>query len=246
MCSVVALSAGCAGPRSTGALWAQQNVEREAALFRLSDAQRVEQAHMFELGLADEEIATERARLGIELQACPGPVQAFAPSANNAVRDGIRIRAQGDATRLTAVAQVALADWRIRRAHSTGQTRFCDDARAALAGATSFGEPSSSELLTRLPRATVTRDPRRATAAPDAAAPAETLSNYALGYVDAVTAAAPLPQYLGLVYGGFVYPSGPAPAPDDESAAQTVDREAAAYPQWEPDALYAALRAARG
>jgi hypothetical protein len=244
LCCLV-LCAGCAGPHSSGALWAQQNLEREAALFRLSDAQRVEQARAFEASLADESIVYERARISGELQTCPSPYESLTFSAGDSVRDAIRLRAQGDATRLGAVAQLALVDWHVRRARATGNAGFCQAARAALTSASTFGEPRSSDLLSRLGAATVTRDPRRTSAPLDSALPATTLSNYALGYVDTVYAAAPLPQYLALVYGGFVYPSNPAPAIDEESAAETVDREAAAYPEWEPDALYAALRAGR-
>jgi hypothetical protein len=32
---------------------------------------------------------------------------------------------------------------------------------------------------------------------------------------------------------------------DEEAAADMVDRQAPAYPDWEPDALYAALRGAQ-
>jgi hypothetical protein len=243
LCCLVVLCVGCAGPHSTGALWAQQHLEREAALFKLTDAQRALQAHAFELGLADESTANERARITDELQLCPGPFQALTYSVGDRARDAIRLRAQGDATRLATVAQLALADWQLRRARATGNAQFCQKARAALTGASSFGEPSSSDLLSLLGTATVTRDPHRASAPLDTGPPSITLSNYALGYLDTVHAAAPLPQYLALVYGGFVYPASPAATMDDESAAETVDREAAAYPEWEPDALYAGLGA---
>jgi hypothetical protein len=71
------------------------------------------------------------------------------------------------------------------------------------------------------------------------------LSNYALGYVETLQAAAPLPQYLALVYGGSVVDSGDSAGMDSESAAMLVDEQAGAYPEWEPDALYAALTGGR-
>jgi len=69
------------------------------------------------------------------------------------------------------------------------------------------------------------------------------LSNYALGYVDTVQAMAPLPHYLAAVYGGGLV-LGPAKAPalnGAETPESLVDRFAPAYPEWEPDGLYAAL-----
>ena len=51
-----------------GALWAQRDIEQETVLFRLSDAQRAERVRAVELGLADETLAAERAR--IEVRAC--------------------------------------------------------------------------------------------------------------------------------------------------------------------------------
>jgi hypothetical protein len=71
--------------------------------------------------------------------------------------------------------------------------------------------------------------------------PTLAVSEYALGYTDTVRAAAPLPQYLAFVYGGYVS-EGHERQLDVDTAARLVDRDAAAYPQWEPDALYAALR----
>jgi hypothetical protein len=67
------------------------------------------------------------------------------------------------------------------------------------------------------------------------------VSNYALGYLDTVQAPSPLPQYLAAVYGGSLQALPYAPL-DAETAQTAVDRAAPAYPQWEPDALYAALR----
>jgi hypothetical protein len=237
----VAMMAGCTGPQTTGALWAQQNLEREAVLFRLSDAQRAEQAAQYEQSVADEALASERSRIENELAACPGARQPLAVSPGDTVRDGLRLHAQGDATRLTSVAQLALADWRLRRAAVTGDPSFCEAARTALAGAAS---PATSDLLSGLPAATVMRNPGDTETPFDADASSVILSQYALGYLDAVRAPAPLPHYLALVYGGFVVTANPPT--DAETSATAVDMAAPAYPEWEPDALYAALRGGFG
>lgn len=235
-CAIL-MTVGCAGPHSTGALWAQQNLEQEAAFFRQSDAQRIARAANFEQTVADSLLASERGRLEMDLSACPGPSQPLGVSQGDKLRDEIRLHAKGDPTRLGAVAQVALADWRLRRAAATSNASFCGAARSALQG-----EPGSgtSDLLARLPVATVTREPGQTAAFVDSDPPEVTLSQYALGYIDAVQAPSPLPQYLALVYGGFSASS--ATPLDVESAAQIVDTAAPAYPEWEPDALYAALR----
>jgi hypothetical protein len=243
----LALGVGCAGPHSTGALWAQQNLEQEGALFRLSDEQRADGARAYEIGLADESLKSERARLADELQVCPGPSQPLSVSMGDRVRDTIRLRVLGDPSRGAMVAQLALADWRLRRARATGNSQFCDSAQATLAGDPSQTQPPAGEtlVLSSLPMATVSRGQHQ-TATPLASAePASVvLSQYALGYVDAVRAAAPLPQYLALVYGGYVLDVRLASSTvaSDESAVDLVDRYASAYPEWEPDALYAALR----
>src|SRR5438067_13573522 len=98
-CALLMVGGGCAGPHSTGGLWAQQNLEQEAALFRLTDAQRAEQAHAVDLSLADQALASERARLAAELVNCPGPRQALSVSTGDRTRDGIRIRVEGDSQR---------------------------------------------------------------------------------------------------------------------------------------------------
>jgi hypothetical protein len=73
--------------------------------------------------------------------------------------------------------------------------------------------------------------------------PLVALSKYAMGYVDTVHAAAPLPQYIALVYGGvLLLPRDSPPGLDEATAATMVDHEATAFRDWEPDALYAALR----
>jgi hypothetical protein len=236
------LLAGCVGPHSTGGLWAQQNLEQEAAVFRLTDAQRADQAHVFELGLADESLAAEQARIRGELQqTCPGSTrQPLTPSPGDKVRDTIRVRVQDDPARIAAVAQVALADWRLRRARATGESRFCDDARAALMG--QMGEPAASHVLDRPGLASLVRDPRRPATASDRPSDKPVIvdvSLYASGWADSVVAAAPLPQYLAAVYGGVVRDQGTWPSLDGRLPEVVVDEIAPAYPAWEPDALYA-------
>jgi hypothetical protein len=235
--------AACAGPHTSGALWSQQYVEQERAYFALSDVEHRAHAQQFELGLADESLAAESTRLDAALQTCPGPRQALTASPSDAFRDGIRVRARADPERLSQVAQVALADWYLRRASASGDARFCDQARQVRSEVRP--QQATADLLTRLPAATVSRDHRQPndSARPSSDASPLTLSSYALGSIDAVQAAAPLPQYLALVYGGFLFtPADSPPAVDAETAATLVDQQAPAYPDWEPDALYAALR----
>ena len=242
------LTAGCAGPHSSGSLWAQQNLEREAALFKLGDAQRAEQATAFELSLADEALAAERARITAELRGCPGPRQPLTVSPGDKVRDGIRVRAQGDSTRLAQVAQLAMADWQVRRAGATGRSELCDAAGGTLQGM-NLSAPGSSQsqgLLRSSADGVVTRDPRQTTAPIDTQPPTVTVSNYALGYSEVVHAASPLPEYLAYVYGGYLNLDGGGSGLDEATAAERVDLEASAYPEWEPDALYAAFRAGSG
>jgi hypothetical protein len=243
--SICLLASGvaCAGPHSTGGLWLQQYFDQERAYFARTDAEHRAQAQQFELGLADEALAAEGNRLDAAQQICPGPPQALTASPSNALRDGIRVRAQADPARLGQVAQLALADWYLRRASASRDSHFCDQARAARS------QPpatlTASDLLASLPAATVSRDQRQLNdSAPlDNDAASVTLSSYVLGSIDTVHAAAPLPQYLALVYGGYLFtPPDAPPAVDAETAAVVVDRDAPAYPDWEPDALYAALR----
>ena len=266
--SVAVVVTGCVGPHSTGALWAQQNLEQEGREFTLPDSVRASRAHDFEVQLVDEALAGERARIDGELRACPGPTRLLAVSAGDRVRDGLRVKLQQDPSRLTALGQVALADWRVRRAAATGNPQFCDAARAALASAPAPAQTTS--VLNELPVATVSRSTGETAApgqAPTAgqqlaegqariAAPGSStletvdagvaLSNYALGYVDAVQAPAPLPQYLAAVYGGYLSPDATATNTlSDQAAAEMVDQIAEQLPQWEPDALYAALRGGR-
>jgi hypothetical protein len=237
------LLVGCAGPHSSDGLWAQQNLEQEAAVFRLSDAQRADQARAFELGLADETLAADRARIAAGVTACPGSTrEPLAVSPGDRVRDTVRIRVQGDPVRQASLAQVALADWRLRRARATGDAGMCDEARAALTSTVSV--PSRFENFEQLGVATVTRDAQLSSAAnlsPNDN-PLVDLSLYASGWADDVTAKAPLPQYLAAVYGGSVNASSMNGSLLNGRAPElVVDELAPAYPEWEPDALLAAL-----
>jgi hypothetical protein len=148
------LLVGCAGPNPTGGLWAQRDIEQETVLFRLTDVQRADRVQAFELGLVDETLVAERARIETSLQDCPGSGagsgsgaggQALAPSVGDKPRDTVRIHAQGDPVRMASVAQIALADWRLRRARATGDASFCDSAREVLAGVGGQGSGVRSE-----------------------------------------------------------------------------------------------------
>jgi hypothetical protein len=262
------LCVGCVGPHSSGALWAQQNLEQEMVQFRLTDAQRAQHAQATDLAVADDALAAERSRLTAALQACPtAELQPLAVSPGDRVRDGIRIQIGGDAVRSSGVAQLALADWRVRRANASGDEQWCGQARVALSRASGTpgealgresgtpGEVSTSTVLERLGSATVARATSEAATAASLAPvpraivqptsddqPLAALSLYAMGFADRVTAASPLPQYLAAVYGGSI--SNPTGMPDlaGRPPEQLVDELAPAFPQWEPDALYEALR----
>jgi hypothetical protein len=71
--------------------------------------------------------------------------------------------------------------------------------------------------------------------------PLVALSLYATRSVDRVRAAAPLPQYLAAVYGGQLLVGAARPDLGGQSPEAVVDDLAPAHPEWEPDALYAAL-----
>jgi hypothetical protein len=251
------LCVGCVGPHSSGALWAQQNLEQEMVQFRLTDAQRAQHAQAAELAVADDALAAERSRLAAALQACPtAELQPLAVSPGDRVRDGIRIQIGGDALRSSGVAQLALADWRVRRANATGDEQWCGQAREALSRVSGTpAEASTSAVLERLGSATVARAASAAAGAARLAPvpraivqptsddqPLAALSLYAMGFADRVTAASPLPQYLAAVYGGII--SSPTGSPDlaGRPPEQLVDELAPAFPQWEPDALYEAVR----
>jgi hypothetical protein len=240
------LLVGCTGPHSTGALWAQRDIDQETLLFRLSDVQRADRVLAVELGLADETLAAERARIESGLSDCPGQGRdqtSLAPSIGDKSRDTVRIQASDEPARLASLAQIALADWRLRRARGTGEVHFCDAARQALAGGTP--PTTGPDVLSGLGTATVSRDPSHPSVVAAGWPASAALSSYALGYVDTVQAAAPLPQYLAAVYGGVLQQSPMAPALNGAAPESLVDQLAPAYPDWEPDALYAVFASAR-
>jgi len=252
------LVAGCSGPAAGGGgLWAQQHLQAELARFRLTDAQRAETARQFELGVADEQLAHERARLAGVQADCPGPVrQPLGLSAADRLRDGIRLQVAGDQARLASLAHLALADWWLRRAAETGDSALCEPARAALAGqptpttptTPTAAAPLAEDPLAGLGEATVVRDAARSSATLAATSGDVALRLYALGWTDAVRGPRPLAAYLAGVYGGSLEPSDttpPAPALGDRSPEQMVDVLAPRHPELEPDAIYLALAAGR-
>ena len=239
--------AGCVGPHSTGSLWALQNAQMDTELFRTSDTVRADQAHAYELSLAGEALTRERARLGADLAECPSARrEPLSLSTGDRVRDEVRMWIGDDrGTLRDEVAQVALADWLLRRANATGSQALCEAARATLAGTPPSG--ARSPTIDALGSATV----KRSDVAPFGGDTQTAWSQYALGTIDAVTVPEPLARYLGAAYGGAVAAASATAAPStdrsvgdssDDPAAATVDRIAAAYPAWEPDALYLTLR----
>src|SRR5437667_2764731 len=194
----------------------------------MTDAARAAQAHGFELSLADATLASERARVQAEAQACPSAErQPLAVSVGDRVRDGIRLQASDDQARLVQVAQVALADWYARRGDATGSATLCDRARAALDGVIAAADRSQD--IDALGEVTVARGAAKAYVGE----PMVALGLYAAGAVDAVTAKGPLPQYLGAVYGGTINePAQQAQRVQGRtSAVETVDQVAPAYPE---------------
>ena len=250
------LVAGCSGPAAGGGgggLWAQQHLQAELARFRLTDAQRAETARQFELGVADEQLAHERARLAGVQADCPGPVrQPLGLSAADRLRDGIRLQVAGDDARLASLAHLALADWWLRRAADTGDRAPCEQARAALAGQpttpTTAGASPAEDPLAGLGEATVVRDAARSSTTLTAPSADVALRLYALGWTDAVRGPRPVAAYLAGVYGGSLEASDttpPAPAVGDRSPEQMVDTLAPRHPELEPDAIYLALAPGR-
>jgi hypothetical protein len=231
-------SVACAGPHTTGALWVEQFAAQEKTYFSTDESLRHAQTVAFQSELVDEGVAAERQRLNAMMQVCPGPPSPLVPSVGDQRRDALRIQSGDDPERLEQIARLALMDWYLRRASASGDAGFC--ARAARAR---DGTPASSapaDLLQTIPTATVTRAQGTASETPATDPPLVSLSRYAMGSVDTVTADAPLPQYLAWVYGGLLL-SDVDPS-SQQTAAAMVDAQAAAYPGWEPDALYAALR----
>src|ERR687886_44830 len=134
----------CVGPHGAAGLWSLRSVELESQATRGSDALRANPGRAIDLGLADEVLASERARINEALESCPSPErQAFGLSVGDRARDMVRIKAADEPARLFDLAAIALADWRVRRAAAAGQRSMCDAAREALAGAAahSFAEP---------------------------------------------------------------------------------------------------------
>ena len=239
---VCLLLVGCSGPHSSGGLWAQQELRQELVLYGVSDAQRADGARAYELGIADDALRSERSRLDELLGECgTTPRQPLTISDGDRIRDGNRIQAQGDPTRLAEIAQLALADWQLRRAPDTGDARHCAAAHASLDGRSTTQAADADDPFGSVTLATVVRDPAHQGATLDDATPNLALSSYALGYTDSLRARSPLPQYLAAVYGGTVLDAAVVP-PSDQSAEERVDQLAPAHPEWEPDALYAALR----
>lgn len=240
---------GCAEPQSDGsspgALWALQRFEQERAVFRMTEAERAAVAHTFERSVADATLDGERTRLEGSLLDCPGASrEAFSLSLFDRVRDGARVQAVDDEGRLGTLARLSLADWYLRRARSVGQSSYCDTARGALAG--SLQSVPRSPDIDRLMHdsATVARDPAHPGAVLEPASSVEALSAYAMGWTDAVRVDRPQAAYLAAVYGGTL--ADPRqPDLQDNTPEGIVDLYAAAYPDYEPDALYVLLTNAR-
>jgi hypothetical protein len=234
---------GCSEPNLDGALWHYRESELTRVVSGQSDQQRAAQARAYELSLADETLAAEEARIGAQLDNCPGAQRpALVVSDGAKTRDSIRVRAAGDAARFTRVAQLALADWRLRRARETGDARMCEAARTALASPAPLDRAQqATDFVSALGQVTVARDPSHIGVVETAQPNLTLLQLYALGLADSITAEAPLSHYLAAVYGGAVIDAQPSPAADQRSAAELVDMYAPALPMWEPDALYAAL-----
>jgi hypothetical protein len=237
---VLGLLVGCNVPHSTGALWALEAEAGERELFRTTEAQRSAATQNVQVDLADRLLAQERTRMEIAVGTCPGSERApLRVSPGDKVRDTIRMQAAGDVQRLAEVAHLALADWYLRHGVASGSMQLCDQAHSALAGQLPLHPPNRG-ILSTLPSATVTR---RTTAqgAINTQAPLPALADYALGVVDTLHAAAPLPQYLAAVYGGNLIVDTPTPLAGSGSPEELVDQIAPGYPDWEPDALWAVL-----
>ena len=93
--------------------------------------------------------------------------------------------------------------------------------------------------------ATVTRDPVRSVLPVEAWPPSVALSNYALGYVDTVRARRRCPSTWRRCTAARFLRRPRRPVVGGETPEALVDRLAPAYPEWEPDALYAALASSR-
>jgi hypothetical protein len=228
----------CAPGGSSGSLWALDEAHlEEEMVYRTPDPQRAAQARQYQLQVADADLAADQARLEALLASCPEPRQdRLEPSSGARVRDAVRVRQDPD--RSARVGRLAAADWYLRRAATTGQSAFCERARASLT------QSAAPEASLGLPDAEVERDApgQNASAQPlDASAdPYRALAAYGLGLVDSVRGPAPLVGHLAAIYGGSVRLA----TDQTSSPEETVDRVAPGL-RWEPDGLYAALRAAR-
>ena len=231
--SVLVLSLGCAAPRTSGALWALDEAHlEEEMVYRRPDAQRAAQARQFELEVADQVLAADQARLQGLLASCPEPrADRLEVSPSARARDGVRARQ--DPARSARAGQLAAADWYLRRAVTTGEAALCQRARQAL------GESDPPPSEPDLPAGQVERDPPGAEVVDGAARPYQALTTYGLGLVDVVRGPAPLVGDLATVYGGSLSVAAGQPGSPEEM----VDRLARSL-TWEPDGLYAALRAA--
>jgi hypothetical protein len=231
--AAAACLSGCS-PAGDSALWSARAVQQELVLSRLTDAQRAEQAHALELQVADAEIQKQDQALRDGLQDCPGPRTPLAISEADTLRDSLRSRVGDDAARLQKIADLALADWYVRRANATGFPELCYEASIALAvqqppQATTPGLSASKATVARATSDTPTTYNQ----------PQEAIVAYALGWTDAVSASAPLPHYLAAVYGGSVLNG--TPKRSNEQIEALVDQLAPSEPQWEPDAIWQAL-----
>src|SRR5215468_2123275 len=147
--------AGC-GPSEEGALWSARAIQQELVLSRLSDAQRLAAAHGAEVQMVDAILNQEESRLRGALQNCPAERQPIAISPADKLRDSLRIRVADDPARLQKVADLALADWYIRRSNATGYPELCYRASTAL-GVQKPTQATTARSSAK--EATVTRSP---------------------------------------------------------------------------------------
>jgi hypothetical protein len=168
----------------------------------------------------------------------------LSPSPGAAARDAARSKQHPALS--TRAAQLASADWYLRRAATTSQPSFCERARQMLTDTQSDQPQSDHELLALLqdlPPGRVAADPSAASIEGiDASSDLyQALAMYRLGLIDEVRGPALLVGHLAVVYGGALElpTSGLAVSLPPE---EIVDRLAPGL-GWEPDGLYAALRA---
>ena len=228
------LTLGCAAPQTSSGLWALDEAHlEEEMVYRTPEPQRAAQARQFQLHVADEVLASDQARLERLLATCPEPrTDRLEVSPAGRARDGVRARR--DPVRNTRTTQLAAADWYLRRAASSGEPALCERAREALRQVA----PGADSSL--LPGAEVLRDATSGPVLDAANDPYRALTDYGLGLVDAVRGPGQLVGHLASVYGGSLRVA----AEQSGSPEEIVDRLAPAL-TWEPDGLYAALRAAR-